>query len=108
MTAVDLPGHGRSEPDPDATPESFVDAVGRSVPRRWGVVVGHSMGGSIVDGVTAAMHGRRGFDIRTMLEAGHAVWPLTARRLPSRPSRPAIRAFPTSRAEYSVTNARRA
>lgn len=48
VLAVDFPGHGRSDPDPGATPESFVEALTRSVPFPVALAVGHSMGGSIL------------------------------------------------------------
>jgi pimeloyl-ACP methyl ester carboxylesterase len=48
VVAPDLPGHGRSEADPDATIESFADAVLDSVPARPALAVGHSMGGMVL------------------------------------------------------------
>ena len=48
VVAPDLPGHGLSEPDPDATIESFADAVLASVPARPALAVGHSMGGMVL------------------------------------------------------------
>jgi pimeloyl-ACP methyl ester carboxylesterase len=48
VVAPDLPGHGLSEPDPDATLESFADEVLASVPARPALAVGHSMGGMVL------------------------------------------------------------
>lgn len=48
VLAVDFPGHGRSEPDPAASPESFVEALVRSVPYPVALAVGHSLGGSVL------------------------------------------------------------
>lgn len=48
VLAVDFPGHGLSEPDPAATPASFVEAVACAVPYPVALAVGHSMGGSVL------------------------------------------------------------
>jgi pimeloyl-ACP methyl ester carboxylesterase len=53
VLAVDLPGHGRSEPDSAATPESFEDELVRSVPDSVRLAIGHSMGGSVLAGAVA-------------------------------------------------------
>ncbi|GAB3758721.1 alpha/beta fold hydrolase [Microlunatus parietis] len=45
--AVDLPGHGGSDPDPEATFETCVEALARSVPARPAVLIGQSIGGAI-------------------------------------------------------------
>lgn len=44
---IDLPGHGGSEPDPEATFESCVAALARSVPAKPSALIGQSIGGSV-------------------------------------------------------------
>jgi pimeloyl-ACP methyl ester carboxylesterase len=42
--AVDLPGHGRSDPDPGADIETFAAAILGAVPHGPALAIGHSMG----------------------------------------------------------------
>lgn len=48
VIAVDLPGHGHSPRSPQASVETFVDAVLGTVPPSPALTVGHSMGGLIL------------------------------------------------------------
>lgn len=48
VVAVDLPGHGLSQPEPDATVGSFVAALLESVDPRPALAIGHSMGGLVL------------------------------------------------------------
>ena len=56
VLAVDFPGHGRSEPDPAATLDSFAEALARSVTHPVRLAVGHSMGGSVLARAVADGH----------------------------------------------------
>jgi pimeloyl-ACP methyl ester carboxylesterase len=78
VVAPDLPGHGRSEPDPDATIESFADAVLASVPARPTLAVGHSMGGMVL----AVAADRLGAGHAAYVEIGLTTAPLQDDPLP--------------------------
>lgn len=78
VVAPDLPGHGRSEPDPDATIDSFADAVLDSVPPRPALAVGHSMGGMVL----AVAADRLGAGHAAYLDIGLTTAPLQDDPLP--------------------------
>ena len=78
VVAPDLPGHGRSERDPEATIESFADAVLASVPARPALAVGHSMGGMVL----AVAADRLGAGNAAYVEIGLTTAPLQDDPLP--------------------------
>ena len=78
VVAPDLPGHGRSEPDPGASIESFADTVLASVPARPELAVGHSMGGMVL----AVAADRLGAEHAAYLDIGLTTAPLQGDPLP--------------------------
>lgn len=78
VVAPDLPGHGRSAPDPHASIESFADAVLASVPARPQLAVGHSMGGMVL----AVAADRLGAGHAAYLDIGLTTAPLQDDPLP--------------------------
>jgi pimeloyl-ACP methyl ester carboxylesterase len=59
VVAVDLPGHGSSPRDPQASVETFVEALLGTVEPRPALAVGHSMGGLILAAAVARLQPRR-------------------------------------------------
>jgi pimeloyl-ACP methyl ester carboxylesterase len=59
VVAVDLPGHGRSPRDRQASVETFVQALLGAVQPRPALAVGHSMGGLILAAAVARLQPQR-------------------------------------------------
>jgi pimeloyl-ACP methyl ester carboxylesterase len=59
VVAVDLPGHGRSPRDPQASVETFVEAFLGAVELRPALAVGHSMGGLILSAAVTRLRPQR-------------------------------------------------
>ena len=56
VMAIDLPGHGKSDPIPNASVETYADTVGKfltNVIARPVIVVGHSLGGAVAMALAA-------------------------------------------------------
>ncbi|WP_062435699.1 alpha/beta fold hydrolase [Herbidospora daliensis] len=68
VVAVDLPGHGRSAPMPDATVERMAEAVRLAVPAEVDLAVAHSMGSFILG---AALSPDRVVHVDAPTGAGH-------------------------------------
>jgi pimeloyl-ACP methyl ester carboxylesterase len=59
VIAVDLPGHGRSPRDPEATVETFVEALLDTVAPQPAIAIGHSMGAVILAAAVAQLRPKR-------------------------------------------------
>jgi pimeloyl-ACP methyl ester carboxylesterase len=59
VVAVDLPGHGRSPRDPQASVETFVQALLDTVEPRPALAIGHSLGGMILSAAVGRLQPAR-------------------------------------------------
>ncbi|MER5621065.1 alpha/beta hydrolase [Streptosporangium sp. NPDC002544] len=70
VVAVDLPGHGRSEPNPESDIEWFATSVLESVPTRPTLAMGHSLGGSVLASAVSRLRPERAVYVETPFGPG--------------------------------------
>ncbi|MGC5009654.1 alpha/beta fold hydrolase [Streptosporangium sp. DT93] len=70
VVAVDLPGHGRSGPDPEGDIERFAASVLGSVPARPALAMGHSLGGSVLAAAVSGLRPERVVYVETPFGPG--------------------------------------
>ncbi|MFI7536175.1 alpha/beta fold hydrolase [Streptosporangium sp. NPDC049376] len=72
VVAVDLPGHGKSERNPDGDIEWFAASVLESVPPRPAFAMGHSLGGSVLAAAVSRLRPERVVYVETPFGPGRA------------------------------------